>query len=75
VPEALLSGDHDRIRRWRRKEALRATRQRRPDLLKQAPLTAEDERLLREIEDEESDGRQESGVSFQGSGSVLTPDA
>jgi tRNA G37 N-methylase TrmD len=29
VPEALLSGDHARIRRWRRKEALRATRERR----------------------------------------------
>jgi tRNA (guanine37-N1)-methyltransferase len=52
VPEVLLSGDHGRIRRWRRKEALRATRERRPDLLDRAPLSAEDERLLREIEDE-----------------------
>ena len=33
VPEVLLSGDHGRIRRWRRKEALRATRERRPELL------------------------------------------
>jgi len=54
VPEALVSGDHARIRRWRRKEALRATRQRRPDLLREARLTAEDHRLLREIEDEET---------------------
>jgi tRNA (guanine37-N1)-methyltransferase len=54
VPEVLLSGDHERIRRWRRKEALRATRARRPELLPQAPLTAEDQRLLREIEDEEN---------------------
>jgi tRNA (guanine37-N1)-methyltransferase len=53
VPEALLSGDHARIRRFRRKEALRATRERRPDLLAAAALSAEDERLLREIEDEE----------------------
>lgn len=53
VPEVLLSGDHERIRRWRRKEALRATRRRRPDLLKAARLTPEDEGLLREIEDEE----------------------
>ena len=53
VPEALLSGDHARIRRWRRKEALRATRERRPDLLRASRLTPEDERLLREIEDEE----------------------
>jgi tRNA (guanine37-N1)-methyltransferase len=52
VPEVLLSGDHGRIRRWRRREALRATRERRPDLIAAAPLTAEDEGLLREIEDE-----------------------
>jgi tRNA (guanine37-N1)-methyltransferase len=52
VPESLLSGDHERIRLWRRKEALRATRERRPDLLAAARLTPEDERLLREIEEE-----------------------
>ncbi len=52
VPEVLLSGDHERIRRWRRKEALRATRERRPDLLARAPLGHEDATLLREIEDE-----------------------
>jgi tRNA (guanine37-N1)-methyltransferase len=33
VPEVLLSGDHDRIRRWRRERALARTRERRPDLL------------------------------------------
>jgi tRNA (guanine37-N1)-methyltransferase len=54
VPDVLLSGDHERIRRWRRREALRATRERRPDLLGQAPLTREDAGLLREIEDGES---------------------
>jgi tRNA (guanine37-N1)-methyltransferase len=53
VPEALLSGDHGRIRRWRRKEALRATRERRPDLLQKAPLSPEDAALLHEIESEE----------------------
>ncbi len=53
VPEVLLSGDHERIRRWRRKEALRLTRVRRPDLLAAARLAPEDEVLLREIEDEE----------------------
>jgi tRNA (guanine37-N1)-methyltransferase len=52
VPEVLLSGDHARVRRWRRKEALRATRERRPELLESASLGPEDERLLREIEDE-----------------------
>jgi len=56
VPEVLVSGDHGRIRRWRRREALRATRARRPDLLKAAPLGAEDEALLREIEDEDRAG-------------------
>jgi tRNA (guanine37-N1)-methyltransferase len=53
VPDVLLSGDHDRIRRWRRKEALRATRERRPDLLEKAALTREDRALLREIETED----------------------
>ena len=53
-PTCCLGGDHGRrSRRWRRKEALRATRERRPDLLARAPLSAEDERLLRELENEE----------------------
>jgi tRNA (guanine37-N1)-methyltransferase len=51
VPKILLSGDHEGIRRWRRREALRATSERRPDLLKAARLSAEDEALLRGIED------------------------
>ena len=34
VPEVLLSGDHNRIDEWRRSEALKRTRERRPDLLK-----------------------------------------
>ena len=50
VPEALLSGDHERIARWRRKQALRATRTRRPELLAQARLSAQDEKLLHELE-------------------------
>jgi tRNA (guanine37-N1)-methyltransferase len=53
VPDVLLSGDHGRVRRWRRKQALRATRERRPDLLDRAALSPEDEALLREIEDEQ----------------------
>jgi tRNA (guanine37-N1)-methyltransferase len=56
VPEALVSGDHERIRRFRVREALRATRQRRPDLLAAARLSAEEESLLREIEDEARGG-------------------
>lgn len=58
VPEVLLSGDHQAIARWRRKESLRRTKVRRPDLLASARLTAEDLRLLREIEAEEEDQAQ-----------------
>jgi len=49
VPEILLSGDHEKIRVWRRKESLRRTVEKRPDLLKQAKLTAEDKALLTEL--------------------------
>ncbi len=42
VPEVLLSGDHDRIKRWRREMSLRLTRERRPDLLAKASLTDEE---------------------------------
>ena len=52
VPEVLTSGNHEAIRRWRRKEALRATLGKRPDLLGKVPLTDEDRRLLAEIADE-----------------------
>jgi len=46
VPEVLLSGDHKKIERWRRREALRRTMARRPDLLTSHPLTDEERRLL-----------------------------
>jgi tRNA (guanine37-N1)-methyltransferase len=49
VPEVLLSGHHAAIRRWRRREALRATLERRPDLLAQAPLDEDEQALVREI--------------------------
>jgi tRNA (guanine37-N1)-methyltransferase len=48
VPEVLLSGDHAAIRRWRLKQALGRTWERRPDLLTGRPLTAEEQRLLAE---------------------------
>ncbi|MFQ5532654.1 MAG: tRNA (guanosine(37)-N1)-methyltransferase TrmD [Candidatus Methylomirabilales bacterium] len=53
VPDVLLSGDHEQIRRWRRKEALRRTLVRRSDLLKRASLTAEDQLLLSEARAED----------------------
>jgi tRNA (guanine37-N1)-methyltransferase len=49
VPDILLSGHHDAIRRWRRKEALRATYQNRPDLLRDRVFTEEDRQLLDDI--------------------------
>lgn len=46
VPEVLLSGDHARIARWRREQALRRTWERRPELLAKASLTEEDLKFL-----------------------------
>jgi len=52
VPPVLLSGDHKSIARWRRKEAIRRTRERRPDLLTRAVLSELDRELLAEVEEE-----------------------
>jgi tRNA (guanine37-N1)-methyltransferase len=57
VPEVLLSGHHAEVARWRRREALRRTLHRRPDLLDHAPLSADDraelDRLARNEEHNE----------------------
>ena len=52
VPPVLLSGHHGEVDRWRRREALRRTLQRRPDLLEHAPLSDEDRETLRELREE-----------------------
>ncbi len=52
VPGVLLSGDHEAIRRWRRKQALGRTWERRPDLLEGRRMDAEDEALLAEYRQE-----------------------
>ena len=52
VPEVLLSGNHDAIWRWRRREALRSTLLKRPDLLETADLTKEDRAILNELKQE-----------------------
>jgi tRNA (guanine37-N1)-methyltransferase len=52
VPDALLSGHHAMVRRWRRKEALARTLDRRPDLIERAALDDEDRALLDEIRKE-----------------------
>ena len=48
VPPVLTSGDHEKIRRWRLKQALGRTYLRRPDLLEVRQLTTEEQQLLRE---------------------------
>jgi tRNA (guanine37-N1)-methyltransferase len=52
VPAVLLSGNHEEIRKWRRKEAIRRTILRRPDLLERFRPRDEDERFIREIMEE-----------------------
>ncbi|MGN0950050.1 MAG: tRNA (guanosine(37)-N1)-methyltransferase TrmD [Mitsuokella sp.] len=47
VPEVLLSGDHAKIREWRRKESLRMTKEKRPDLLEKKELSEKDKEFLR----------------------------
>jgi tRNA (guanine37-N1)-methyltransferase len=55
VPEVLLSGNHQEIAIWRRREALRRTRKMRPELLRSAGLTAEDMKYLESMD--EAEGR------------------
>jgi tRNA (guanine37-N1)-methyltransferase len=50
VPAVLLSGDHEKIRFWRRTESLRRTLERRPDLLKRARLRDEDKAILSKLQ-------------------------
>jgi tRNA (guanine37-N1)-methyltransferase len=52
VPPILLSGNHGEVDRWRRREALRRTLQRRPDLLETATLDGADRRMLEELREE-----------------------
>jgi len=56
VPEVLLSGHHDAIRRWRRAQRLQRTRDRRPDLLKAEALGEADHRLLEDLDLERGEG-------------------
>jgi tRNA (guanine37-N1)-methyltransferase len=55
VPEVLLSGDHNAIARWRRREALRRTRKRRPDLLARAHLSESDRTFLASLDEDGDD--------------------
>jgi tRNA (guanine37-N1)-methyltransferase len=49
VPSVLLSGDHEKVRLWRRTESLKRTLERRPDLLKKARLKEEDKAILAKL--------------------------
>ena len=55
VPEILMSGHHEKIRKWRKEQALLATLRKRPDLLEGAELDAEGEAILRRLRDDEGD--------------------
>ena len=59
VPEVLLSGNHAAIARWRRKQALGRTWDRRPDLVEEAKLSREDRQLLEEYRREQQAAQQQ----------------
>jgi tRNA (guanine37-N1)-methyltransferase len=49
VPDILLSGHHENIRRWRKEQSLKATAEKRPDLLERAELDDEGREILRQL--------------------------
>ena len=49
VPEVLISGHHENIRKWRRKKSLEVTMQKRPNLLENLKLSEEDEKYIKEL--------------------------
>lgn len=55
VPEVLMQGNHAKIERWRRKQALGRTMQRRPDLMNEHKLSEQDKMLLEEFRNEQID--------------------
>ena len=63
VPEVLFSGNHAKIATWQKKESLRRTYQRRPDLLENYSLDKEEEKLLQEIIQEERMNHESETIS------------
>jgi tRNA (guanine37-N1)-methyltransferase len=57
VPQVLLEGDHGRIARWRRQQALARTVTRRPDLLARAPLSREDREFIKSLAASQAEDR------------------
>ena len=55
VPKILLSGDHKKVDLWRRKQSLRRTKERRPDMYEKLDLNSkQDKKLLAEMEEEDA---------------------
>ena len=57
VPEILLSGHHKKIQEWRRKEALKRTFEKRPDLLEKIELSETDKQFLEDLISERKGGK------------------
>jgi tRNA (guanine37-N1)-methyltransferase len=62
VPDVLVSGHHAEVARWRRRESLRRTLARRPDLLERASLDASDRAMLAELERERAQAADEGST-------------
>ena len=55
IPQILTSGNHEKVRQWRRKQALRRTRERRPDMYEKLDLSSkQDKKLLKEMAEEDA---------------------
>jgi tRNA (guanine37-N1)-methyltransferase len=54
VPEILLSGDHGKIEKWRREQALLRTLHKRPDMLEKAELSQEDLKFVEHLRKQEN---------------------
>ena len=55
VPQILLSGNHEKVRQWRRKQSLRRTKARRPDMYEKLDLSSkQDKKLLKEMAEEDA---------------------
>jgi tRNA (guanine37-N1)-methyltransferase len=66
VPEVLLSGNHAEIRRWRKRQAVSRTLERRPDLLSAATLDEEEQKILTELQNGRTAGLQEVVAEREG---------
>lgn len=60
VPEVLTSGNHQKIKEWRMRESLKRTLERRPDLLKTAPLTREQQIMLQDLKLDQEESEEDN---------------